>query len=150
MVLRGIENLDYHTPGELHCLWEQYKAESSLTDGLTTTVYHFGFSEDSGNVISFAYRSTTNFASERLQFGVGVKPECTVPEANLLDHIESMMYEQRSIQATKPLSERVHIGGKAIAIHLTQQSCNFTELFEFADFRRQELEMLQAYRNNQP
>lgn len=148
MVIRGIENLDYHTPNALRSLWEQYKADYSLLDDMTTTIYHFGFSEESGNVVSFVYRSTAGFASERLQFGVGVKPECTIPDENLLEHLEAMMHEQRSLQSLKPLPQRIHIGGKAYAIHLTKQACTFTELFEFSDFRLQESEVYQSYRNN--
>jgi hypothetical protein len=47
---------------------------------MTTTVYHFGFSEVTGLIHSFAYRSANNFQSEKIAYGLGIKPECTIPE----------------------------------------------------------------------
>ena len=100
-------------------------------------MYHFGFSEDTGEIATFAYRSTNDFASERLQHGTGVKPECSVPDGKLYEHLPSMMQEQRAIQAEKPLPERVHIGGEAMAIHLTAETCKYSRLFAFPDFQDQ-------------
>ncbi|OCH38523.1 hypothetical protein [Aliivibrio fischeri] len=134
MVVRGIHNLDFHTPKRLRELWETYKKEYSLTDDSTTTVYQFGISEESGEVVSFAYRSTNNFQSEPLQFGTGVKPACTVLEGNLLDIIPDMMAEQRKNEAEKPHSERVYIGGEIIALILTKEGCNHIKIGEFEDF----------------
>jgi hypothetical protein len=137
MLLRGIENLDFHAPAALRDLWSSYIIEYSLTSGSTTTVYHFGFSEDSGEIAAFAYRSTNNFVSERLAYGTGVKPECSVPEGNLYEHLQTMMLEQRSIQAGIPASERIYIGGEAMAIHLTAEACTYSTLFAFPDFHDQ-------------
>jgi hypothetical protein len=149
MVLRGIENLDFHTPGGLRTLWSDYRHEYNLANGMTATVYQFGISEETGQMAAFAYRSANNFESERLGFGIGVKPECQVPEGNLLDHIQSMMNEQRAIQATKEPSDRVYIGGEAIAIHLMKDSCTFTRLFEFPDRRADEIPSLNHTRGSE-
>ena len=47
-------------------------------ESLTTTVYHFGFSETTGVVHAFAYRLTSNFLnSEPLPYNSFVKPECS-------------------------------------------------------------------------
>lgn len=145
MVLRGIENLDFHSPKGLRDLWAGYKVEYSLPEDATTTVYHFGLSEESGEIVSFAYRSTADFESERLPFGTGVKPECGVPEGNLLEHLPSMLQEQRALQAVRPIEERIFIGGEAIGIHLTKEGCTFTRLFEFPDFKSQEFEVFRSY-----
>ncbi|WP_432454839.1 hypothetical protein ACRRS0_05135 [Agarivorans sp. QJM3NY_29] len=138
MVVRGIHNLDFHTQKGLRDLWETYKKEYSLTDESTTTVYQFGISEESGEVVSFAYRSTNNFKSEPLQFGTGVKPACTVLEGNLLDLIPVMMAEQRKNEAGKPQSEKVFIGGEIIALVLTKEGCNHIKIGEFEDFATDE------------
>src|SRR5437879_2931383 len=45
MIVRGIDNLNYHAPRALRMLSQRYKQELSIPDDITTTVYHFGFSE---------------------------------------------------------------------------------------------------------
>lgn len=48
MVLAGIENLDFHTPFALRQRWTEYQSGFDQSSGVTTTIYHFGFSEDTG------------------------------------------------------------------------------------------------------
>ena len=117
MVVRGIENLDYHTPRELRLLWQQHKQELSIPDGLTTTVYHFGFSEETGLIRAYAYRSANNFMSEKLEpYGLRFKPQCQVPaNYDLPQDFITIMDEQRTVQASKPEEERI-IGGE-IEVH---------------------------------
>lgn len=145
MVLRGIHNLDCHTQKGLKVLWENYKKEYSLTDKETTTVYQFGISEENGEIISFAYRSTNDFQSEPLQFGTGVKPACTVLEGNLIDIIPDMMAEQRKNESEKPDSERVYIGGEIIALVLTKDGCNHINIGKFDDFYADENTIFNNY-----
>lgn len=137
LLVRGIENLDHHTPRALQSLWAAFQQEHSELQGRTTTIYHFGISEETEEVVSFAYRSTNDFRSERLEYGTGVKPHCSVPEGNLYELIPGMLEEQRSIQQQEPFSERIHIGGEAIAIHLTPHACTFSRIHLFADFEDQ-------------
>ncbi len=40
----------------------------------TATIYHFGWSQLEGCFTGFVYRSDSNFLSERLQYGTGIKP----------------------------------------------------------------------------
>lgn len=145
MVVRGIENLDYHTPDALRKLWATFRKEYSLPSEATTTVYQWGFSEESDSVAGYAYRSTDDFTSERLNYGIGVKPECAVPEGNLFDNLESMMHEQRSIQNARPAGSRLFIGGEAIVIHLTREACVFKRVFEFPEFKSQEADIFRAF-----
>ena len=148
MVVKGIQNLDYHTPKTLRELWEKYVNEYSLPSERTTTVYQFGFTEKTGKVISFAYRSTNDFCSERLPYGVGVKPECNVPEGNLFELIPIMMKEQRDIQDGQPKNERLYIGGEIHALYLSEDGCNSLKLGEFPDFRDQEKEIFRRFDAN--
>ena len=69
LIVRGIDNLNYYTPKILPDLWMHYRQEVSLPDHLTTTIYHFGFSEDTHVIHSYAYRSTNNFTSEPVIYG---------------------------------------------------------------------------------
>lgn len=137
MVVKGIHNLDYHTPERLRALWSEYKVKYSIPESLTTTVYQFGISEETGNIVTFAYRSTNNFTSEEIGYGTGVKPECDVLEGNLIELIPKMMEQQRSIQGSFPESTRIHIGGEIIAFHLTHSGCNTFKISEFDDFSEQ-------------
>ena len=135
MVVAGILNLDYHTPTSLRSRWQQYQSEHSLPASLTTTVYHFGFSEDDESVRVFAYRSTNSFASEPLAYGFGLKPVCTPPgDESLVDALPAMMREQRDNERAKPPSERLYIGGECIGMHLTKTACTISRVFQFDDY----------------
>jgi len=135
MVLSGIKNLNEHTPGALRSRWQQYRTEFKLPPSMTTTVYHFGFGEDDDEVCAYAYRSTNDFQSERLAYGYGLKPECSLPtEGSLVEALPSMMAEQRQTQAAKPAEERLYIGGECIAMHLTKHGCHTFPAFRFPDY----------------
>lgn len=135
MVVRDVDHLDYHTPRGLTGLWRSYKEECSIPDAVTTTVYHFGFSHMDGLIHPYAYRSTNSFTSEPLRYGMGVKPECDVPEnLQLPTDIPKMMRQQREIQAARPKEERVFIGGEIQIFHLTKDGFNVFTLERFDDF----------------
>lgn len=140
MVVSGIQNLDYHTPGCLKRMWEQYRQDHAIpkTAAFTTTVYQFGICEDTGRIVSFAYRSTNDFKSECLQYGMGVKPECRVLDGDLIKMIPVMMNEQKAIQTTRPATDRIYIGGEMIAHHLTSAGYHCFKIGEFDDFKEQE------------
>ena len=104
---------------------------------MTTSVYQFAICEETGNIVSFAYRSVHDFESEQLQYGTGVKPECQILDGDLLQTIPVMMNEQRAIQATYPHPERIHIGGEMIAHYLTSSMYQCFKIGEFEDFRTQ-------------
>jgi hypothetical protein len=114
IIVRGIDNLNYNTPRALRKLWQRYKQEIPIPDGITTTVYHFGFSEDTQLIHSYAYRSANDFTPERLErYGLRFKPECQVPaDYHLPDDFITIMDEQRAIQASKPKEDRLYIGGE--------------------------------------
>ena len=145
MVLKGIRNLDFHTPKGLSKLWVDYLVEYSLPEDFTTTVYQFGICEESGEIISFAYRSKNNFVSETLGYGTGVKPECSVPEGDLMALIPDMMNEQREIQNKEPLESRVYIGGEIYAFYLSNDGCNCIKLGEFDEYKLQEEQIFNSF-----
>lgn len=148
MVLRGIDNLDYHAPKGLAAIWRSHKEEFSIPDSFTTTVYHFGFSEEDGLIHSYVYRSANNFTSEALQYGIGVKPECQVPENyELPTDIKKMMDEQRAIQASRPKGERVYVGGKIQVHHLTKFGFSVYTLDKFEDYESNEQEIFEKFRS---
>jgi hypothetical protein len=143
MLVSGVEQLDTHTPRNLALIWDEIQAELGALDGKTTTIYHFGISEDAGQITSFAYRSANRFESEPIGYGCGTKPACSVPEGNFLEHIETVMLEQQRSEEQRPAKERLHIGGHGVAIMLTAKECVHWCALEFPNFREQAEE---AYR----
>jgi len=74
MLVRDIDNLDFHAPRVLRDLWDRVQSDHGSQVG-TSTVYHFGFSSH-GVAIRYVYRSTNNFESELAdEPGFGVKPQ---------------------------------------------------------------------------
>lgn len=146
MLLTGIVNLDYHTARNLPELWGAYRREHDITDSMTTTVYQFGVSEENGELLGFAYRSAEGFASESLNPGWLLKPECTLKESDdFRKDIRSMMMEQRAIQEDRPIAERVFIGGECIVHVLDANSYSAMKLFDFEDFQKQLAEALTRF-----
>ncbi len=149
MLVHGIEHLDYFASDYLQKAWARWKDERSIPEDTTTTVYCFGISERTGNAVIFVYRSADDFISQRIdpEQGnvIGAKPDCTLPSGpDLLQAIKPMMLEQRELQSELPMHERIHIGGEAIAMHLTSEGCRIFSLFRFDDFEDQ---MQQALNN---
>jgi hypothetical protein len=135
-VVADIDNLNYHTPKSLADLWLEFKKENgSIPGGLTTTVYHFGFSEATDRIRAYAYRSENDFTSEPLKYGLAVKPECTVPDNfELPRDIRTMMDGQRAIQRSFPSKKRIYIGGEIQIHHLMRAGFNVYRLDRFDDF----------------
>lgn len=141
-VVQGIQNLDFHTPKALSELWDK----QNISENLTTTVYHFGFSEENDDAIGFAYRSENNFISEKIGYGgTGVKPNCEIIEGNLFETIPLMMFEQRKNQESLPNNERVYIGGEIYSIHLTKKTCVTEKLSEFFDYKKSLIHILNNF-----
>jgi hypothetical protein len=146
LIVRGLRNLDFHTPDGLRDLWVRMRTEQEVPDVITTTVYQIGVSEDDGEIRSFAYRSVNEFVSEPLAHGTRAKPDCSFPnEGHIIEHLKPMMLEQRSIQALKPAGERLYIGGECVVMHLTKQSCTTATLFRFDDYEAQLDEIFERF-----
>ena len=137
MIVRGVDDLKHCTPESLQKLWVEFRKAYSFPDDFTTTVYHFGFSEITGVINSYAYRSTNNFRSEPLQYGLAIKPECTVPDNYRLPHdLKSMMDEQRAIQRSRPAGDQLYIGGEIYVHHLMEGGSNVYRLDRFDDYEQ--------------
>lgn len=136
MVVRDIDHLDFHTPGNLAAFWLNFKETLSVpTNNFQTTVYHFGFSEKDGVIRSYAYRSTNDFKSEPRQYGLYVKPHCDVPNPySFPSDIKPMMNEQRRIQGALPQNERIYIGGEIQIHRLSRKGFNVYTQDRFDDF----------------
>lgn len=135
MIIRGIESLNDCTSVNLASGWLKYKKQFSAAESLTTTVYHFGFSEISGDMQSYAFRSVDEFVVDPLPYGIAVKPECEVPPGyEFPTDFKALMQEQRRLQSLLPDGQRVYIGGEIIIHHLTKPGCYIHVQDKFDDY----------------
>ena len=89
---------------------------------------------------SFAYRSTSDFKSEYLPYGIGVKPACPVPKPfRFPQDIRTMMDEQRATEASGPQARRVCIGGEIYIYHLSRDGCHIYTLDRFENYNSDEI-----------
>lgn len=132
---RDIDHLNYHAPRILATFWADQIKEFPIISERTVTIYHFGFSQTDGLVHTYAYRSANNFESERIGYGLAVKPECQVDEDWVLPRdFRPLMDAQRRVQASKPASERVYIGGEITVHHMTKDGFSTWTADRFPDY----------------
>lgn len=138
LLLNGTENLNHHTPNVLNRRWGEFRSFENIPEQYSTTVYHLGYCSFDSRIKGFAYRSVNGFASERLDYGLRFKPECTPPTSEtFIEWLPKAMIEQREIQGSKPVEERVFIGGECILFALDATTCLTSTVFEFSDFPEQ-------------
>lgn len=136
MIVGDVDDLDFHTPGELNKIWNGCNKNYSDHAISSSTVYHFGFSSSTGLMKAYAYRSTSNFLSESLPVGgISVKPECDV-HANweLPRDFSVLMNRQRALQDGLSESERIYIGGEIILHRLDTTGYVVQKLGKFPDY----------------
>ena len=145
-IVGGLRNLDHHTQRSLQKRWAVVSSSADFPIGLTTTVYQIGIDEDDEKVCAFAYRSTNDFASEPIPYGFRAKPECTLLDSdNIVDVVQAAMIEQREIQGTKPLEQRLYIGGECFFMHLTKDAFTSVKAFRFDDYEEQLDQIFSAF-----
>lgn len=139
MVIKGIDDLNHHTPQILKTLWGNFNNYEISSLEFTTTVYHFGISENDEVMHAYAYRSANDFTSEIIGCGIGVKPECEIPEKlEFPVEIISIMDNQRYCQTLKSKNERVYIGGERIIHQITKNGIIIYSYGKFDDFHETE------------
>lgn len=119
----NIDAVDAHATQELQALWSELNSHVPALQDQTATIYHFGISDDSGKVHGFAYRSGSDFKSERLDYGLGVKPELTDKAGidwNSFPACAPDIMRAQSREEDKKTKGRVYIGGTAEVTHLTK------------------------------
>ena len=139
---RNIDLLDQHVPAALRTIAAALEDEFGELPG-TSTVYHFGFSEEKEEYVGYAYRSEKNYVSEDLAGGFGVKPAPVGPFSapNDIDDIVALGRRIRTEQDTGPRESRIYIGGEFWMTVLVNRTIQVSKLFRFDDFERQWLEM---------
>jgi hypothetical protein len=135
--VRGIDALNEQAQAGLLNVLRTFKTQfPSMNE--TTSVYHFGFSENTGVIQSFAYKSEELFEPRQIACGLYVKPnvpEDVIPKDTLHpSDIPRIMAAQRAIQAKLPKEARVSIGGEIQMHHLEQAGYKAYRLGQFEDY----------------
>lgn len=134
---RDIEMLNEYAPEVISRIWKDLGEEQDLR-GMTSTIYHFGLSERTGQYVGYAYRSTKGFVSDPIPYGFGVKP----PLAALDELVEpddvpdwiTLAAAIRAEQDALPAGQRVSVGGALTLTMLREGSAITTEVHRFDDF----------------
>ena len=145
-LVRDIHHLDEFAIPTLRELGRQFE----LNEENTTTIYHVGYSERESRYVGFAYRSTDNFASERLEYGLRTKPGVAgaVIESFPDDFIR-LMEQQRTEDDALPVQNRVFIGGEIQALILHQKTMTIQTIYRFSDYEKLYEQMCDALQANQ-
>ena len=126
-----VDAVDAHATQELQALWSELNRHVPALQDQTATIYHFGISDDSGKIHGFAYRSVSNFKSERLDYGLGVKPELMdkagIDWNSFPACAPDIMQAQSRQEDAKP-RDRVYIGGTTEVTHLTNDGFSIYSL----------------------
>jgi hypothetical protein len=146
MIVKGIVNLDHHTPRNLTLLWSSHKEEFSIPDDVTTTVFHFGFSEEDQKICSYMYSTAYDFEPKMITYGLSGKPEFNCPEPyELPKDFKTIMESQRKLQLSETKKNRVYIGGEIQVIHLTKDGFSSYPLCKFDDYDSDESAIYSNY-----
>lgn len=143
MLAMDMAHLDEFAPARLRAIHAARPEEERRA--LTSTIYHLGFDDQEDRFVGFAYRSTADFASERLEYGTRIKPGYDTPRELRIfpDDFVEMCRDQRSLQDQIEPEERIFIGGHITAYMLQVQRMEgrppsvmttITRPFEFEDF----------------
>lgn len=142
VLARDIDFLDHLVPAALTQVVTDLNGEFGELPG-TSTVYHFGYSEDREEYVGYAYRSEHDFVSEPLQSGgFGVKPR-PIGDFSSPNDMNEMVQLGRRIRAEQDgLPEgRIYIGGELCMTALINRTITVSKLFRFEDFEDQWLTM---------
>lgn len=126
LLVKDIRHLDKFTPQALQKIFKRYQDSlATFHSNISGTIYHIGYDEELERFVGYIYRSTDDFKSEEMQYGYHYKPH---PETALhpisvfpTDFI-SIAKIQKSKDESKPISERVGIGGHLIAYTMRKEN----------------------------
>ncbi|RXT63034.1 hypothetical protein [Pseudomonas syringae] len=121
-----VDTIDGDATEKLQTIWREVKSDIPALSQQTATIYHFGFSDNTGLLHSYAYRSESGFASTPLDYGLAMKPPLSQADLAGIEYWKfpaqsvAIMRRQASLEQLKPKGSRVLIGGMANVIQLTR------------------------------
>jgi len=111
-------------------------AECGL-NGLTVTIYHFGYSVREHRYTGYAYRSEHDFRSEKLQYALGFKPVVPVTpndDIRFPDFLIDIVLEQQRQDCLQPITERVGIGGEIEFVVMSDRTIHVETVHRFSSY----------------
>lgn len=130
-----VDAVDVHAPESLQSLWRELNAQFPAMHEQTATIYQFGFSDKTGKIHGYVYRSVSNFKSEWLAYGLGVKPQLVDSlDIDLSSYPNCAVEIMRAqmLQESKKTGERVYIGGTVQINHMTRSGYSIYSLGELS------------------
>ena len=139
MVAEDVDMLDAHTPQQLRQIWQELSRESGNTMPGTSTIYHFGWSNQLKQFVRYIYRSEKDFQSEYYpEVGIGVKPQPKYADnfvpPETVDAVITVAERLREEQRQEPASSRIYIGGEIVLTLMHEQATVITKVHRFDDF----------------
>ncbi len=126
IVVRDIDHLDELASKALQGLWGDL--DDVALEGVTATIYTFGWSRERESFVGFAYRSTNGFTTENLAHGMALKPPPSsgeFPDIVSLPDLVKYMITQQQEDSLKPRMERVGIGGEVTLTQMFRDQSGF-------------------------
>jgi hypothetical protein len=115
------------------------EAEGGL-NGLTVTIYHFGYSAAEERYVGYAYRSERDFQSERLQYALGFKPAVLIAPTDDIrfpEFLVDIVLEQQRHDNRAPIKERVGIGGEIEFVVMTDRTIQIETVHRFSSYENE-------------
>lgn len=131
--LSNIDDLNKLTPSVVQA---SVKAAGGLGE-ITTTLYHFGYSRTEAKYVGYAYRSTADFKSEKLQYALGFKPQVHVEASKNIEFpsfLIDIVLEQQRQDRLLPIEHQVGIGGEIEFAVLAERSTHIETVHRFATY----------------
>lgn len=103
----------------------------------TTTIYHFGFSKTEAKYVGYAYRSTSDFKSDRLQYALGFKPQVQIHPCEKIqfpDFLIEIVLEQHRQDRLMPIEQQVGIGGDIEFAELKNLKMRIETVYRFKTY----------------
>ena len=141
VLVRDIPHLDEFAPNLLRSISQK----QLLSADVTATIYHFGYSRSEKQYRAFAYRSTSNFESEALPHGLGIKPQIhPEPFTQLPEGFIHLVHRQREQDRNAPLAEQVGIGGEIHFLVMTPGLYQLSICHRYENYQEQYEHMLRT------
>lgn len=131
IIAKDIEHLDLYASEALQ------KLAKNSPCGFSVTIYHFGWSEINNKFIGLVYRSTNNFVSEFMHYGLGIKPRINIDSFNELpeDFVKIIKIQKMQDEALQ-IEDRLGIGGDIHFLVMTEGGFTLSKCHRFDDYEK--------------
>lgn len=137
----NINDLNYLAKKDMENILYRYKDK--------TTIYQFGFDENTNMLLGFEYRSENNYKSEKMIYSLCYKPaemgdtsnekillelENSIKNSAIEEFLFNLMKKQKEYDDKLPKSEKVGIGGICQIAILNRNNFNLINYKKFDDY----------------